>query len=220
MAASLPGSTPVENAANPSVGRAVIFDALSGPKGSPFGGRTLDFDVDGHPEYTPDPTNLSTGALSTGIGFGSPPIFGLTAPASIQAAGFTDDYTVGVTKPDGTTAFGNSTGVYIGGGRSNPASEGPGSDGVAAANPYTAGFAVCMAGNGGSRDAGAGPAFTGFPIKTVTATGAVANGAAVETGWVNRSGVALVTGQSVFGSGTAANAAPTLLVEPEPEPIE
>lgn len=143
MAASLPGSSASENAGNPATGRAVIFDALSGPKGSPFGGATLDF-VDGQPVRTPDASNLSSGALSTGIGFGSPPIFGLTAPASIKEAGFTDNYTVGVTKPDGTTAFGDSTGVYIGGGRSDA----PDIDGIAEANPYTAGFAVCMAGNG------------------------------------------------------------------------
>lgn len=198
MAASLPGSTPVENAANPSAGRAVMMDPLSGPKGSPFGGSTLSFDANGHAVRTPDPTNLTSGALQTGIGFGSPPIFGLTAPASIQAAGFNDDYTPGVTNPGGG-ARADAALVYIGGGRS---------DAAGVSNPYTAGFALAMAGNGGSRDGGAGPAFTGFPVKTVTATGAVANGAAVEAGFVNRSGVALTTGQSVFGSAAAANAAP------------
>ena len=217
MAASLPGSTPAQNAANPSAGHAVIFDALSGPKGSPFGGRTLAWDADGHPEYTPDASNLSTGALSTGIGFGSPPIIGLTAPASIKEAGFTDDYIPGQTAPAGT-AYGNSAIMFIGGGRCDPPAEGPGSDGIAAPNPYTAGYAVCMAGNGGSRDGGAGPAFTGFPIKTVTASGTVANGSAVETGWLNRSGVSITAGQSVFGSSTSVVAAPSLLVEPEPEP--
>ncbi len=90
--------------------------------------------------------------------------------------------------------------MYIGGGKS---------DATGAPVPYTAGFGLGMAGNGGSRDAGAGPAFQGFRIKTVTATGAVANGAAVETGFTNRSGVALVTGQSVFGSATAASGAVT-----------
>jgi len=43
----------------------------------------------------------------------------------------------------------------------------------------------------------------------VTATGAVAIGAAVEAGWVNRAPRALVTGESVFGSSTAALAAPS-----------
>lgn len=183
MPAALPGSTLAENLANPSAGLRINLDLLSGPKGSPF-------DKDGS-------GNASTGGLSTGIGFGSPPIIGLTAPASIQAAGFTDDYTPGVTKPDGT-ASPNSSIMYIGGGRS---------DVNGLPNPYTAGFGIGAAGQGGARDAGAGPAFQGFRCKMVTAAGAVANGAAVETGFINRSGVAMVTGQSVFGSATAASGA-------------
>jgi hypothetical protein len=183
MPASLPGSTLAQNLANPSAGLNINHDLLSGPKGSPF-----DKDQVG---------NASTGQLSTGIGFGSPPIFGLTAPASIQAAGFSDDYTPGVTKPDGTAAT-TSILMYIGGGKS---------DATGAPVPYTAGFGIGDAGQGGSRDAGAGPAFTGFVTKTVTATGGVANGAAVEAGWTNRSGVSLTTGQSVFGSSTTGSAA-------------
>jgi hypothetical protein len=178
-----------------------MMDALSGPKGSPFGGRTLSFDANGHAVYAPDLNNFSTGALQTGIGFGSPPIFGLTAPASIQAAGFSDNYSPGVSTPAGGAQV-NSTLVYIGGGRSDASAD-------ARSNPYVAESAtLCMAGNGGSRDGGAGPAYTGFPIKTVTAVGAVANGVAVEAGWLNRSGVSLTTGQSVFGSATTPNAAP------------
>ena len=187
MPAGLPGSTAAQNAANPSLGNLVMFSPFSGPKGSP-----LDKDAAGA---------ATTGALNTGIGFGSPPVIG-AAPTSAQAiknAGFTDDYTPGVTMPDGTTASANSKLVAIGGGRSN-------ADGTP--NPYTAGFALAAAGNGGSRDGGTGPAYTGFPVKTVTATGAVANGAAVETGFANRSGVALTTGQSVFGSATTQSAAP------------
>jgi hypothetical protein len=61
------------------------------------------------------------------------------------------------------------------------------------------------AGQGGARDAGAGPAFQGFRTKTVTATGTVANAGVVETGFVNRSGVSITTGQSVFGSAVAAS---------------
>jgi hypothetical protein len=190
MPAGLPGSTSVQNAANPSLGLFVIFDLLSGPKGSP--------------KDTDNTGNASTGALSTGIGFGSPPVIGLTAPASIVAAGFNDDYTPGVTKPDGT-ASANSTLMYIGGGRSDAPTIA--TFGAAIANPYTAGFGIGGAGQGGSRDAGAGPAFTGFTMKTVTAAGAVAIGAVVETGFSNRSGQALVTGQSVFGSSGTASAA-------------
>lgn len=204
MPAGLPGSTEVQNAANPSAGQFVIFSPFSGPKGSP-----LDTDS-GH---------ASTGALNTGIGFGANHVVGLTAPQSIKDAGFTDDYTPGVTKPDGTAST-NSTLVAIGGGRSDAPSDASGSTGEAATNPYTAGFALNGAGNGGSRDAGAGPAFTGFATKMVTAAGAVANGAAVETGFTNRSGVALVTGQSVFGSATAGGAAPSLLEGEEPPPLE
>lgn len=184
MPAGLPGDTAVINTTgNPSAGNRVMFDLLSGPKGSPF-----DKDTSG---------NASTGALSTGIGFGSPPIIGLTAPASILAAGFSDDYTIGVTKPDNTSAT-DSTLMYIGGGKSTPL-------GVPA--PYTAGFGVGGGGQGGNRDAGAGPAFTGFLEKMVTATGSTANGVAVEAGWINRSGQTLATGQSVFGSSNAASAA-------------
>jgi glyoxylate carboligase len=73
---------------------------------------------------------------------------------------------------------------------------------------YTAGVAIAGAGNGGSRDGGAGPAFTGFPMKMVTAAGAVAIGAVVEAGFVNRANRALVANESVFGSDIAALAAP------------
>jgi hypothetical protein len=184
MPAGLPGATAAENAANPSAGNKVLFSSFSGPKGSP-----LDKDSQG---------NASTGALSTGIGFGSPPVIGPTAPASISAAGFMDDSVPGVTLPSGAAAT-DSTLVAIGGGKSNAAGQ---------PTPYTAGFGILGGGQGGSRDAGAGPNFTGFQMKMVTATAPVANGAAVEAGFINRSGVALVSGQSVFGSASAASAAP------------
>lgn len=200
MPASLPGSTLAQNLANPSLGLVVMMDALSGPKGSPF-----DKDNSG---------NASTGALSTGIGFDgdvmnpafNPATNTITSLGGIRAAGFNDDYTPGVTKPDGT-ASANSTLCYIGGGRSTIA--GGVAGGLSTVTPYTAGFGLVGAGQSGNRDGGSGPAFTGFVTKTVTATGAVANGAAVETGFVNRSGFSLVSGQSVFGSATAALAAPT-----------
>jgi hypothetical protein len=180
MPAGLPGDTAVNNLANPNAGRAVIFDLLSGPKGSPLD-RDVQVPYNGNPYGSGFSASgeASTGGLSNGIGFGSPPIIGLTAPTSIVAAGFNDDYIPGVTKPDGTA--GDSTIMYIGGGKSN-------SLGVPV--PYTTGFGIGMAG------------------KMVTATGAVANGSAVETGFTNRSGVALATGQSVFGSSTAASAVP------------
>lgn len=166
----------------------VIMNPFSGPTGSPF-----DNDEAG---------NLSTGALCTGIGFGANHLISPTAPQSIIDGGFTDDYTPGTTLPGGTAA---TTAILtcIGGGKSTAAV-----DGIAPTVPYNVqpllGF-----GNGGSRNAGAGPIFTGFATKTVTATGSVANGAAIETGWTNRTGTTMITGQSAFGSSTAASAAIT-----------
>ncbi len=205
MPAGLPGSTLAQNLGNPSAGLNINHDLLSGPRGSPFD-RDVQVPFNGMPGGSGFPAsgNASTGALSTGIGFGSPPIFGLTAPASIQAAGFSDDYTPGVTKPD-LTASPDSSIMYIGGGRSDPPTIA--TQGRAVPNPYTTGFGLGDAGQGGARDAGAGPAFQGFRTKTVTATGAVAPGVAVEAGFLNRSGVALVTGQSVFGSSNVASGA-------------
>jgi hypothetical protein len=200
MPASLPGSTLAQNKANPSAGQAVIFDALSGPKGSPLDVRIITGWVGGSPQYANDAagqSQVSTGAMCTGIGFGCNvgvpirPIGGQTPAQAIRAAGFTDDTGAGLAYP-------NSSIIYMGGGRST-------NKGVA--NPYTEGYIPCNAGNGGSRDGGAGPAFTGFVGKFVTATGAVANGAAVETGWINRSGVAIGANDSVFGSSNAAQAA-------------
>lgn len=212
MPASLPESSTAQNAANPSVGRFVIFDLLSGPKASPFDVRKITFSAGGLPSYASDAANQksSTGGLSTGIGFGTgddvPSVIGLTAPASIKKAGFNDDYTPGLTKPDGT-ASANSTLMYIGGGKSGPISTA--TKGIPfPTTPYVAGFGIGGAGNGGSRDAGAGPAFTGFTLKMVTAAAGVANGAAVEAGWLNRSNIALLAGQSVFGSNAAASAVP------------
>jgi hypothetical protein len=189
--------SPAVPASNPSAGVFVIMNPFSGPKGSPFDAKQID---PTSKLLVAAPNNFSTGALNTGIGFGSPPIIGPTAPASIKAAGFNDDYTPGVTLPDGTAAT-DARLTCIGGGKSTATV-----NGIAPTVPYNAqpllGF-----GNGGSRDAGAGPAFTGFGLKTVTATATIANGAAVEAGFLNRSGVSITNGQSVFGSSTAASAA-------------
>jgi hypothetical protein len=189
MPAALPGSTDTQNKANPSAGSCVIFDPLSGPKASPLDAQTITGWANFLPTKANDPNNISTGALSTGIGFGSPPIFGDTAVGGFSEGNFTDDYVPGQDLPDGSTQ--SAYLLYIGGGKSDAA-------GVPV--PYDVGdLGLCMAGQGGSRDGGTTP-FTGFPVKTVTATGAVANGAVVETGFVNRSGASLVSGQSVFGS--------------------
>jgi hypothetical protein len=182
MPAGLPGSSTAQNAANPSAGPFVIFSPFSGPKGSP-----LD---------KPGSAVCSTGGLSTGIGFGAVNIAPI-APASIKAAGFNDDYTPGLTLPNGSVAT-TSILVAIGGGKSDK-------NGLPV--PYTAGFALLGAGQGGSRDGGAGPAFTGFSMKTVTAAASTINGAAVETGFVNRTGATMSSGQSTFGSNATASAA-------------
>jgi hypothetical protein len=175
-----------------------MLDPLSGPKASPFDARKISSWTNningarGAPVYAADILNCSTGALCTGIGFGSPPIFG----AAQIKPNFSDDYIPGITKP-GLTAATDSTLVYIGGGRSNA---------LGVPTPYDESMvALGKAGQGGSRDGGTTP-FTAFPCKTVTATGTVANGSAVETGFNNRSGATIVSGQSVFGSSTTPNA--------------
>jgi len=195
MPAGLPGSTPAQNLANPSLGRQINFDPLSGPKGSPLDRGSAE--------------TASTGCLSTGIGYGcgrvisiSPPA--TTAPVAIRTSGGVDDDQVAGSTPigSGTQNVVNSKYMYIGGGRSitsgtpnysNPA-------GVAGTNPYTVGVDICNAGNGGSRDGGAGPAFTGFAERMVTAVGTVTNGSTIESTFTNRTGVTMVAGQSAFGS--------------------
>jgi hypothetical protein len=93
MPAGLPTSSLANNLGNPTgaeapnlvaQNRAVIFDPLSGPKGSPFDKGSVG--------------TASTGALSTGIGFGLNTLIGLnaaSAPQSIFNAGFNDNYPPG-----------------------------------------------------------------------------------------------------------------------------
>ena len=196
------GTTSADALVNPSTGRPVVISPFSGPKGSPFEARTITgysstYPTNGTPTYAKDITNLSTGAVMTGIGFS--PIINPTAPASIRAAGFSDDYTPGVTLPSGSAAT-TSILVAIGGGKSTAAV-----NGIAPTVPYTAGFVLCAFGNGASRDGGAGPIFQGFGTKMVTAAGTVTVGSVIETGFVNRAGRTLVIGESVIGSATAAS---------------
>ena len=173
---------------NPSAGAAVLMNPFSGPEGSPF-----DFDeIDGH----------STGALNTGIGFGLNRVVGVPNPSSLVAGGFNDDYVPGITLPNGTLAV-DARLTCIGGGRSGPAL-----NGAAANTPYDEQPLLAF-GNGASRDGGAGPAFTGFSVRSVIAAGATAPGAAIEPGYLNRTGVAMITGQAAFGSSVAASPAVT-----------
>lgn len=210
MPAALPGSTTAENQANPSAGRFVILDPLSGPMGSPLDARRPVYDAtDSITPYVNDPLNISTGCLSTGIGISAENIINvrppqLTSPEAIFRAGYNDNMVPGekvtvyaAPPPPGvvTTDIVDSTMMYIGGGRDVVTLD------VSVPTPYTVGVAICGAGNGASRDGGIGPAiFTGFPMKMVTAIGAVANGVAIEAGFINRSGKGMVATESAFGS--------------------
>ena len=219
MGATNMACIPPVGGANTSTGSGVLMSPFSGPNGSPFA------DVVPSAPLTGAVLQNSTGALCTGIGFGITNIIGLTAPASIVAAGFNDNYIPGNSyfSPAQTTmqtmptapvvlsppyAVGsNGTGLggavltTIVGGKSEATL-----DGVAPTVPYDS-QPLLNFGNGGSRDAGAGPAHTGFFEKMVTATASVANGAAIETGFINRTGVTVLTGESAFGSSTAASPA-------------
>lgn len=195
-------------AGNPSTGKFVIMDPFSGPRGSP-----RDNDKAG---------NYSTGALSTGIGQQASHVMGPPSPLAVSQAGFTVGSSPGLTMPGGTAAP-DARLLLIGGGRSNPAT-----NGFSLANPLAAqpllGF-----GNGGSRDAGAGPAFTGFGQQIVTATATTAPGAAIVAGYINRGSGNVLAGQSDFGSSAAASSVivPFLnlpdddpLNAPAPPPVE
>jgi hypothetical protein len=131
-----------------------------------------------------------TGALSTGIGYGASVLGSLGQ--------FTDDHQPGTKYSYTPAAIPVGAMMYIGGGKSLAGG---------APDPYTAGTQLLGFGHGGARDGGAGPIYTGFGLKAVTAAGSVANGAVVETGFVNRTNVALASGQHTFGSASAASAA-------------
>jgi hypothetical protein len=152
-----------------------------------------------------DTANLivTTGGTTKGIPAGG--------PGAIN--GFTDDYQPGISLPSGASIANTviPSGIYgavltaIGGGKST-------ANTVAApsvAAPYNLQPLLDM-GVGGSRDAGAGPAFTGFGMKFVTAATNIAQGAVIETGFINRttavaSGLSLISGMSALGSATAAS---------------
>ena len=202
MPASLPGATLAQNQGIPTQGSLVMLDCLSGPKAAPLDASKIDYTTGTPPGWNAttkipiklnDPLNLSTGALSTGVGFG-----GATIPVgvvkTVSNGNFTDDYAPGISTPTPGAAV-DSRYLYVGGGKSLAGG---------APVPYTAGFGLCAAGKGAAREASA----KGFATKLVTAPGAVAVDAVVETGFVNRTGVAMTTGQSTFGVASAALAAP------------
>lgn len=221
MPAGLPGDSLFNNQGNPSEGNFVTFDPLSGPKDSPFDAKVFDYTTGSPPGWNAttrlpikvnDDSNISTGGLSTGIGIGCEHVIraasAALAPYDIFRAGFDDNLTPGkdvltyaAAPPNGVVATDefDSTFMYIGGGRMVASTTYPGVPFIP--SPYTAGVAICGAGQGGSRDSGAN---TGFALKMVTATGAAANGAAIEAGYTNRSGVALAAFDSAFGSASVA----------------
>ena len=215
-------------------GNSASFSPFSGPKGSPFDAKM--YPSNGANYTTVSVANTadhSTGGLSTGIGFESTDNGQLVAgirtgdlivttggttkgiPANGPGAinGFTDDYQPGITLPSGASAT-LATMLAIGGGKSTiTVVAGDVAKGLSVVSPYNVQPILDM-GVGGSRDAGAGPAFTGFGMKSVTATADVAQGAAIEAGFVNRtapaaSGIVLKNGSSAFGSATAASPAVT-----------
>jgi hypothetical protein len=175
-------------------GQAVIMSPFSGPTGSPF-----DNDQSG---------NYSTGGLNTGIGFGIGTLNDTQSPKN----NFTPLCEPGVWLP-GNTVAPDARLTAIGGGRSK-LEDGTGANGngtppgttVSVPDPYGAQPLLAF-GNGVTRDAGAGPAFTGFGMKLVQASGNVAHAGVITTGWVNRvkPGYTLPTGLYAFGSGANAS---------------
>lgn len=199
--------------ANPAGGKQVIHSPFSGPKGSPFDAKSFNpttFVLE------PDPTNHSTGAMNTGIGHAltTGPVINVststdtpTAPRAIRNAGFTDDFAPGLNMPGGTLAP-DARLLAIGGGRNVLTGGGATGLAISEPDPYDAQPIVAF-GGGASRDAGAGPAFTGFGMRMVTATGAVADGDAIEAGYINRTGRPMVATDSAYGSSTTASPAVT-----------
>lgn len=187
---------PLTVPSNPSAGKAVIMSPFSGPKGSPF-----DRDTAG---------NNSTGAMSTGIGFGLNigPVVNIsndTSPATAAQAlkdrGLALGVVPGNVMPNGTTAP-DARLLAIGGGRNFATNLGIGLNFPYAVQP------ILAFGAGASRDAGAGPAFTGFNISAQTAVGTVADGAAIVT-YINRTGLTMQATESAYGQSPTASPAIT-----------
>jgi len=218
------------------------FDPFSGPLGSPFDAMEypkLTY-TPGYATRVLKTDDHSTGGLSTGIGFAlndsgdavtgaigiASPLYDRTKPASVN--GFTDDYQPGLnynqtvlppTAPvTALVAAPDARFLVIGGGKmvmTKPVGASPTDYSLARADPlpYVAQPLLAM-GNGASRDAGAANPRTGFGMKLVTAPGSIAQGVAIEAGWINRttwlgSGIPLPAGANAFGSSTTASPAVT-----------
>jgi len=225
MPAGLPGSNNADNQGNPNKGQSVLFDPASGPKGSPFDHKVITSwnYATGMPVLGVGSGDsvLSTGALSTGIGFGLNTevpggvdgVVGTgTTPVDLDSTGnFSSQYIPGTSLPS-LAAAADARLLYIGGGKSD----------VAGVSTPRAVSQLCAAGGGrylpsvvagASRDGGTNQ---GFGTKLVIATGATAFGAAIVAGFTNRSSIgddftgeqaqlSLASAQAQFGSaGTAA----------------
>ena len=211
-------------------GNSASFSPFSGPKGSPLDALQYPANI-ANPipsQRTAKTDDHSTGALNTGIAMESTnrghlvagmdgPLYSAAIPASVNNP--IDTYQPGISMPSGALLANTvlATGLYgavliaIGGGKS-VITAGAGTDwskGISSPAPYNVQPLLDM-GVGGSRDAGAGPAFTGFGLQLVTAAADIAQGAAIETGWINRtapaaSGIVLKSGRHAFGSASAAS---------------
>jgi hypothetical protein len=232
MPASLPGSNAADNAGNPDKGPSVLLDPASGPKGSLFDARSITgwtfngVTANGMPTYgaAVGPQNLSTGALSTGIGFGlgtGPQglegVVGTgTTPVDRDITGnFSSQYIPGTSLPS-LAAAADARLLYIGGGKSDVS-------GVATPRAVSQ---LCAAGGGrylpsavagSSRDGGTNQ---GFGAKLVIAAADVAFAGVIVTGFVNRSStmkdstgeqdqLTLLNTRAQFGSATTAAPVPT-----------
>jgi hypothetical protein len=230
MPASLPGSNAADNAGNPNKGATVMFDPVSGPKGSPLDARSITgwnvvppVGAGGTPIYAASvgPQNLSTGALCTGIGFGL-----ATGPGGLNGVvgtgtdrddtgNFTSQAIPGTSKPDNVAAT-DATLLYIGGGLSNalgvPTPRAVSQLCAAGGGRYLPGVVA-----GSSRDAGGG---AGFGSKLVIAAADIAFGGVIVTGFLNRSSrqndatgeedqLTLITARAQFGSATVAAPVPS-----------
>jgi len=209
----------VSNAVFVVGGNAMTFSPFSGPKGSPFDALMYPSNIV-HPipsQRVANTSDHSTGALSTGIGLAlndnvpgiQYPLFQPAVPDSVNKPLY--HYQPGLTLPADSAAP-DARLLAIGGGK-NVVTAGAGGDwsrGTSAPVPYIA-QPILGAGNGGSRDAGAGPAFTGFGMNVVAnpTAAVIANGAVIEAGWVNRMGVDLLGLASALGSSTTASPAVT-----------
>jgi hypothetical protein len=161
-------------------------------------------------------SGLSTGGLSTGIGFGlnvdTPRgvdgIVGTgTTPVDLDNTGnFSSQYIPGTSLPSLAAAT-DARLLYIGGGKS---------DALGVSTPRAV-SQLCAAGGGSSRDGGTNQ---GFGTKLVIAAADVAYGGVIVTGFVNRMtqvadftgevvGLTLPTAQAQFGSATAAAPVPS-----------